>query len=651
MNLRSIRRASGRALLVGGMTLGVVGAAATVASATTPQSNNWYVSPSGNDTGNTCTNSATPCATIAHALNQQGLSGFAGTIHLAAGTYSEAVQATNTADAVTIEGAGTTSSIIEPSAADITNQTALGDTDSSTPQFYAVAVDPGTTGFGLKDLTVSGLDGISALQSDGDGCAQDYVGIYYYESSGSIKDVDVNGMDMPADYFGCQGGQGIYVNSDSADPASVNMSHVSLLTPSVTTKTTAKLLAGTYNNDVLPVQAVPAGLHSGYVNVGGYYLSWTKDGHTAIFITGTTPLAVKKGSTVSFNANTPSFDKNGITCDDQYTTCNITDATVQGVGPTNSIGQNGVQFFGTGSATLNGSTISGDTYTGGGGAGNAASGVLVINAGTLNVGVTSANTVSSNDVNIYAGEIPDYGLATPALVWTISNNVVSGATSEGASAGEGGYGEGIQIDGTTNDVGVYGNTVSTSPQANILLTGVQNATIGGTGANQPNTSLGSPGAGMVVGGPSTECEVAAGGNVPSANCNYGNGSPGTQSPGWASYGNDFVGNTFNENAAGVVVEGAFAPNYQGLSPDPNAAYGNDFAGNQWSSPNAGNTLAGVVDFSGSGEAPPVLDQYGPSDPNSDPSNTPADSCEPTPGGSALVNEISGNSNDWACGGA
>jgi hypothetical protein len=635
MNFRFLRRASGRALLVGGMTLGLTGAAATVASAASPQTNNWYVSTTGSDTGNACANSSTPCATITHALLEQSLTGLPGTIHVAAGTYAETVSASTVNDGVTIQGAGTTTTIIQPSAAEITTESGApyGDTDSSTPQIAVVAVNPGTTGFGLKKLTVSGTAGSPALDTDGDACGQDYIGIYYYESSGSITKVDVNGINMPVDLYGCQGGQGIYVNSDSADPSNVSMSGVGLLSPSVTTKTTAKLLAGTYNNDVLPVTAVPNGFHSGEVAVGGYDVSATKDGHTALFITGTVPGAVKKGSTVAFNIDSGAFDKNGITCDDQYTTCSIKGSTIQGDGPQNGIAQNGVQFFGTGSATLNGTTVTGDTWTGGGGAGNAASGVLVLNVGTLNVGTTSANTVTDSDVNLYLGEVPAYGLATTAGTWIASNNNISGATSDGQSAGEGGYGEGIQLDGTTNNVDLYNNTVTTSPQANFLLLGVENATIGGTGAGQGNTSVGSPGAGTVVGGPSTECEVVAGGNVPSTNCNYGTGAPESQTPGWASYGNSISGNTYNENAAGVVVEGAFAPTFQGLSPDPNAAYGNTFDGNTWSGTGISNALAGVADFSGNADAPPAENTYG--------TGASANSCTPSPGGSALVNAIGG----------
>jgi len=241
------------------------------------------------------------------------------------------------------------------------------------------------------------------------------------------------------------------------------------------------------------------------------------------------------------------------------------------------------------------------------------------------------NTVSTSDVNIYAGEVQVFGLVySPAGTWTISGNTVSNATSTGASAGEGGYGEGIQVDGTTNTVNVQGNNVSGSPQANILMLGVQNANIGGSGAGQGNTSTGSPGAGMVVGGPSTECAALAGGNIPGPNCNFGSGVPGTESAGWASHGNAVIGNTYAGSSAGVVVEGAFAPTFMGLSPDPNAAYGNAFGGNNWT----GNGLAGVADFSGNANSPPAENAY---------ASGSADSCEPTPGGSPAADALFGPS--------
>ena len=665
MNLRFLRRASGRALLVGGMTLGLVGAAATVASAAGPLTNNWYVSSTGSDTANSCTNPASPCATIGHALYEQGLvSPVTGTIHVAASStpYAEAVTIGNVNDGVTIAGAGATSTTIEPPASAISAEATAynannsnplyADTDSATPQFYAVEVSPGTTGVTIKNVTVSGLNGIPALDSDGLGCGQDYLGIYFHESSGSLNKDDVNGIDMPTDLFGCQGGQGIYVNSSTspaADNATVSMNKVSVATPLVTALTTAKLLAGTYNNDILAVNAVPRGWHSGEITVGGYELSATKDGHTAVFVTGTTPAVVKRNSTVIFYATTPAYNKNGITCDDVSTNCTITNATVQGGGPTNGIAQNGIQFFGNGNGSINGSTISDNNYTLGT-PGNAASGILILDSGTVSVGNSAINTVESNDVNIYAGEIQAYapgfadGIPT-AQTWTIGGqgNDVLGATQDGESVGANGYGEGIQLDGTTNPVDLFGNNIAGSAQSAILFTGVENATVGGSGTGEPN-DIGTGGenfSGLVLAGPSTECETVGGG-APTSGCSYG-GYPGQptgppDSPGWASYDNTVTDNVIEGNLAGVVADGAFAPNYDGLSADPDGSYANTFTGNTW----ADNFLANVVDFSGQGSTygntiAPSAGNTGLNVANGYTGN----SCNPYPGGSSNVNSIAG----------
>ncbi len=626
MNVRFLRRASGRAVVVAAMTFGFIGTAATVASAS--GGNNFYVSTTGTNTGNNCSSSSHPCQTISWALQKQAAENVSGTIHVAAGTYVEQITATSANDDVTIKGAGETSTIIEPPASGLLSDT---DTDGSQPQYYVVDVQPGTTGFNLEKLTVNGLNASTFLDGDGYGCGQDFVGIYYHAASGLLKKVGVTGADMPADLFGCQGGLGIYVNSTSADPANVTMQKLSLTAPTSTTVTKADLPANTYNDDILPVKNVPASFTGGGVIVNGYNLQARPDGTKDLFITGTTSTDSATGSVVNYDPYTPSYTKNGVTCDDNWTTCSITGSTIQGDGPTNSVGQNGIQAFGAASVTIGGTspsladTVSGNTYTGGGGSGNAGAGLLLLNNGPTNV---TGNTVSDSDVDIYAGEVQAYGLVypTPGL-WTIANNTVSGATSDGASAGENGYGEGIQIDSTTNNVQVTNNTVSGSAQANILLTGVTGATIGGFGPDVGNIVSGSAlGAGIVVGGPGTECEYAYGDS-----CAPGAGNPDQ----FSSTGNVLAENSVTENAAGVIVEGTYDPSRVGPS-DPDAAYSNEFAGNVWNS----NGIANVADFSSVGSTPPSNSYGSPS------ADTP---CEPSQGGSASLNTYTSTSNYyWAC---
>ena len=72
-----------------------------------------------------------------------------------------------------------------------------------------------TTGVNLEDLTIDGSAATASLDADGDGCAQDYVGAYYHDASGSMTNDNVTGINLPSDLFGCQGGQGVYVTTDS----------------------------------------------------------------------------------------------------------------------------------------------------------------------------------------------------------------------------------------------------------------------------------------------------------------------------------------------------------------------------------------------------------------------------------------------------
>jgi Periplasmic copper-binding protein (NosD) len=619
------------ALAVVSMVAGFLAITAPAASAVT---NKWYVATTGTNLGNSCASATHPCKTITYALAEQAAADVGGTINVAAGTYQEQVSITPANDNVKIKGAGTTT-VIEAPTSGLLSDT---DTDSSQPQYYVIDVAPGATA-SLTKLSVNGLpasqpSGSSFFDTDGYGCGQDYVGIYYHEASGSISKVSVSGIDMPADLYGCQGGLGIYVNSDEANPATVSMNKISELSPTTSITTRADLPAGTYSNDQLAVHTIPAGYSSGPIIVNGYNLNASKDTNKVLFITGTTDTDSPTGSVVSFEPYTPAYDKNGITCDDAYTDCTITGSTIQGEGPTNSIGQNGIQVFAAGSATISGNTISDNSYSGGG-AGNSASGILILNSDLVNV---ESNTVSDNDANIYAGEVAAYGLeANSTGAWDIGGNTLSGATATGDSKGQSGYGEGIQLDSTSQvgSVLVEGNTITTSAQAGLLFTGASNADIGAVGVGATGNTIEGNEAGIVLAGPGTACETQP-------NCEPG-------APGWTSGDNDFVNNTVTSNEAGVVAEGTYVPSSLasfGLSPDPDAALGNNFSDNSWS----GNLLANAIDFSGTGDPSdqpaPIQNEWGSTDPN--PSSNTNDSCDPTPGGSNSVNGLSGDDYVPAC---
>ena len=174
-----------------------------------------YVGSGGNNLANNCQASLNPCKTITFALSQ-ALTG--ATIKVQAGTYNEQVKISKP---VTIQGAGSNQTVIEPSTVPAFDT----DTDSTQPQFYIVDVT-GTTGVNLKDLGVNGTAATPSLDTDGFGCGQDYVGVYYHDASGSMTNDTVTQVKMPADLFGCQGGLDVYAATDagSSSPSSLTMS-------------------------------------------------------------------------------------------------------------------------------------------------------------------------------------------------------------------------------------------------------------------------------------------------------------------------------------------------------------------------------------------------------------------------------------------
>jgi len=634
MNLRFLGRASGRLLVIAGMTIGVTGAAATIASAQVrPAVNGWYVSATGNDTGNNCTAASAPCATITHALIEQAASSTTGTIHVGAGVFQEQLVTTTGNDGVTIKGAGSGSTTIDAPS----SLAADSDTDSAEPQLAIVDVTPGTTGFNLQKLTVSGVSGESGLDADGDACNQDYLGVYYHASSGGLSKVDVTGIDMPQDLFGCQGGQGIYVTSTDTDSANVTISDVDETAPVSTTTTKAALPADTYDgNDILPVKSVPASFVNGQgIVVNGYNLTATEDTPKSLYITGTTSSVSPKGSVVNYLPYQPAFDKTGIVCDDNWTTCTITGSVIDGEGPTNSIGQNGIQGFGAASITIGGASASlGNTITGFSYSGTSATaaGVLLFNNGPT---LVENNNVSSSDINIYAGNVAAFG-DEPASngSWSIEDNNVSDALCSGQNVTDSngipgcssGWGEGIELDSTNFNVAVTGNHVSGSAQAGILVSGVQNATIGEAGAGNVVTGNGTD-LGMLMDGPGSECEVAY-----QSNCIP---EPGNADQ-FTSTGNTVVDNSFSTNGIGVIADGGYGPNAFGGS-DPEGTYANDFGGNTWS----GNIAAGIADFTAFGSTPPS-NTYGPTAGSAD------NSCDPSENGSSTLDSYGGGSGYWGC---
>jgi hypothetical protein len=165
------------------------------------------VSPTGANSGSCQT---TACKTISYAVAQAPAGA---TINVGPGTYAEQLIITK---ALTINGSGAGSTIIDP-----TSLVADTDTDSATAQ-YAIIDTKGTPGVHLSGLGVNGAAALSFI--DGFGCASDYVGIYFHNASGSIANTAVTNIELEPSLFGCQSGQGVYVDSASGSSSNVTMS-------------------------------------------------------------------------------------------------------------------------------------------------------------------------------------------------------------------------------------------------------------------------------------------------------------------------------------------------------------------------------------------------------------------------------------------
>jgi parallel beta-helix repeat protein len=273
--------------------------------------------------------------------------------------------------------------------------------------FPIVDVKPGSTG-NLKNLVING----SLAESQFNSCADDYVGVFYSDSSGALQNVHVNNIELPTspvNLFGCQDGQGVY--------------------------------------------AISSATGSSTVTASGVHIS--------------------------------AFQKNGFTCHDPNTSCSIMNSNVSGIGPNASIAQNGIEMLNTAGAQITGDTVTGDSYTGGG-LGNSASGLLLFNVGTLTV---ASNTVSSNDVNVY---LASDGTGPAAGGWSIRSNHILNA-SDNVPGGEQFYGDGIELDSTTNPVTIVDNTITGSAEDGISVLGASHAFL------NTNSVSGSHGNGIELG--------------------------------------------------------------------------------------------------------------------------------------------------------
>ena len=175
--------------------------------------------------------------------------------------------------------------------------------------------------------------------------------------------------------------------------------------------------------------------------------------------------------------NINNYDKNGITCDDPGTVCNIKNTTVTGIGTTNLIAQNGIQIWAA-SVAVTANVVTGNSYEGT--APNNATGMLLLNPYTLSV---KNNQVTHNDTDIWLlQDSPGAALCgdlspsctNPAAAGTtfeITGNHASDAVNYENNPVGSEFGDGIDIDSVTQNMTVIHNVVENDPGNGIALFG------------------------------------------------------------------------------------------------------------------------------------------------------------------------------------
>jgi parallel beta-helix repeat protein len=233
--------------------------------------------------------------------------------------------------------------------------------------------------------------------------------------------------------------------------------------------------------------------------------------------------------TVEDGTQLKTYQKNGIYCLDAGTSCTVEDTTITGVGPNQNQAGNGFSAVDVASVTATGNAISDNSYAGAGGAGNESEAMYFGDIGSLNV---SNNVVSQSDIGIY---LTDDGNGPTPGTWAVSGNTVSDAT-DNIAGGEVDYGDGIQVDSSSNPITLSGNIITGSAENGISLLSASNVTVNG---NQGSTNSDN---GIYVGAPGTASSSASSGNTVSGNTLKKNGNDGIL----ADTGSN--GNTFTSNA-------------------------------------------------------------------------------------------------------
>jgi parallel beta-helix repeat protein len=491
---RTFRTTLGRAVLAGAMLLGFLAVTSQTVSATTPP--NYYVTTTGGSTGTyNCHNflAAHACSLI-RALS---LATANAVIHLKAGTYYDTpsnVACPWTSPGIdvnynnlTIKGPAVwpPTAIIEPCST--LPEPGIEDT---TQQNVLVNVAPGITGAVLSHVTIDGSDAQNSFTA----CTDDYVGVYFGNSSGHLNDDIVKNVQQPPASFGCHPGADgdVYAVScvsscpSTSGTSTVAMDHVDATGydkngitcdgPATDCTIAATTVLGVGPSNLIAENGIQIA-YGAKAAIAQSTIEGNSDPSGAAAATGILPFE-DSGVTATHNVITDNDINVGPTLDGVGNGLVIADNTISNATDASLGAGQGILDYGTLTATIEGNSI----------INNAGGGVAPYGSDNSTI---STNTILNNT----AGGVIDLGATgTSILGNTIKNNSAGGVIGV-AAAGE--------VVGAAGS----GNIISNNAGGNVIELQMTSCTIVG------NTFAGT--GGYIWEHPNPDCSTPTG-NSPSA---------------------------------------------------------------------------------------------------------------------------------------
>lgn len=553
-----------------------------------PVSTTFYVAtfPRGNDHvsagrgANTCTSPSQPCATIAQAIDEEGVraarGGGGAVISLARGVYDDPDDAMfrdlgPSNDNVTITGAGQATEIEPTGCSDLRQVTNGPDAAPTAPVSESAIVNiDGLHGVTIENMT---LDGSGLRRAGCDRTAGYHAAILVTRAAtdNTVTDVDISGDTT----------YGIQMDGDSQTTVDGDRVAPKLCTATITTPADG-LGAGWKYDQTLKVSRIPKCAHdfSGVIIDGISYAATTSTDSKNVVLTGgpvppATP-SIARRSTIVFDTSVASYTAAGIACNTlieplpSATSCSISATTVVGGGTVYTGANSPVGILVTDGATadLQGNKVGGNADATGNGIG------IGLLPDTVD-GVTAAETVVGTDVaapgtgeTLNGNDISILGTAFPSVAssaqWTVSGNTV-GANHAGILL------SGLTAGTNMGSVMVSDNTVA--------------GTVSGAGVELADDA--GAGGAITIGAPTRSL----------SNTISGNGIGITLTEG--TTGVVVENNSVTDNVDfGVAVDGADAmPEFlPGLAANDNTFSDNTWTGNGSPTPGVINGGANIVDF-------------------------------------------------------